>query len=255
MRTVLVYLYQSAHNCDLTEKVWYQNNINNHCVTREMSVFVGREKGQHMRKTAYAKEMERTYGRAWRFVNRALTAYRNMIGFRTPTPNQCIYRLLDHMERVQSLGDKVITQQQRKRAQEAIWELIAKAQDYDAGCSGPDRSEETAYGDAESVLKAQGWAEAGMEGRHRLHDSGDDPTLRHARPEMVDERVHYSDPAVHLAGYRIRASERLQTILPPSYEDRFALIHPSPFTAQLERVDRSLARQQARRKRPESCPA
>jgi hypothetical protein len=213
------------------------------------------EERKTMRKTEYARDMERKYGKAWRFVNRSLTSYRNMVSFYSPTPNQCLFRLMDHLERVSALGESVLTDKQRARAKEAIWGLVARAQGYDALKECPDRREEIPYGDAESVSKAQGWAEAGLEGRRRLSGSHEDPALRHARTETRDERVHYSDPAVHLANYRIRASEGLQTILSPRHLEQFALNEKSKIMDRLERIDAHLSRTRARRIQPETCPA
>jgi hypothetical protein len=208
-----------------------------------------------MRKTAYARDMERRFGRAWRFVNRAATSFKNMGAFYDPTPNQCLFRLMDYLERVDALGESVITERQRQRAKDAIWELVAKAQEEEMTSERAGPRNEIPYGDAETVHKAQGWAEAGVGGKNRVHDSREDATLRHARPEMHDERVHYSDPAVHLANYRIRASEGLKTHLPPHHLERFALNHPNKLMDRIERIDAHLSRRRASRIEPESCPA
>jgi hypothetical protein len=210
-----------------------------------------------MSKPAYVKEIERQYGAASRFVQRALDSYRNMVSFYEPTPNQCICRLLDHLERVTALGGKVITAKQRENARDAIFKLIERAQEYDAMREECDSPHETPSGGAEQLYRMQGMEATGLGSRQRFHDSERDPTMRHCRPDLHDERVHFGDPVRVLSRYRIRASEGLRTYLTPDQDEQFALNEQEYIMDRLRRLEYELARSKRREVRATSpyCPA
>ena len=178
-----------------------------------------------MRNSAYKAEMARQYGAADKFVQRGLDAYRNMQSFYNPTPNQCIHRLLAHLERVTALGNRVLTEEQRERARDTLFTLIERTQEYDSQYDGSDSSEEIPAGDAEYISNTQGWEETGLSSRRRFHDSNRDPSLRHCRPDMHDERVSFADPVKILSRYVIRADKGLKTYLTAAQDEQFELHH------------------------------
>lgn len=207
-----------------------------------------------MSRTGYQAEIDRRYGAAGKFVKRALDAYRNMVGFHNPTPNQCIHRLLSHLERIQSMGDKFLTDEQRERANETVFALMEGAQEYDAAYEGCDISEEIPSGDAERVNRLHGWSHTGLSARQGVHDSREDPVLRHARPELQDERVSYLDPAIALSRYVIRAGECLQTYLTLDQDMQFELIEQQWIMDNLRRLEDRLVFRQGARKSPRVAP-
>lgn len=178
-----------------------------------------------MRDSVYKAEMTRQYGAADKFVQRGLDAYRNMQSFYNPTPNQCIFRLLAHLERVTALGNKVITNEQRERSRDQLFTLIESAQKYDAQHEGSDSTEEIPAGDAEHISNTRGWEETGLAHRRRFHDSNRDPSLRHCRPDMHDERVSFADPIKILSRYKIQASKARKTHLTAAQDEQFELHH------------------------------
>jgi hypothetical protein len=175
--------------------------------------------------TGYKAEIVRQYGRAGRFVQRGLDVYRNMVSFYKPTPNQCIYRLLDHLARVEALGEKALTERQRENAKRALFTLIERAQEYDSGFDRPDTTEEIPVGDAEQVARTAGYSEARYANSPcSIYDDGHNKVKQHRTGlEVHDERVSFADPVIALSNYQIRASQYIPTWLSPKHEERFRL--------------------------------
>ena len=196
-----------------------------------------------MSHSVYRLEIERQYGAAGKFVQRSVDAYRNMVSFYNPTPNQCIHRLLSHLERVSALGDKMVTDKQREKARDAIFAMIERAQQDDAQYDGRESQEEVPWGDAESVLKQEGTQASGIASRRAFHDYQSDPVCNRLPTELLNERVSFGDPAVVLARYVIRANQNLLTFLTPAQDEQFELNHQHQIMERLRRIEKRLMAQ------------
>lgn len=192
-----------------------------------------------VRNTAVLVTAESEFGRAEKFVRRAVDVYRNTKRFYAPTPEMAILRLISHAERISALSPKVIDDRLRENAKGAVWAMIQDLQGMDARDTEVHHPVETPAGDAEQVLRTGAVAEAGLSQQAAASDWYLNPAMARARlPE--ESPVSFRDPAEQLARYKIRASERLKTVLPPRRDAQFQLIGDNRIMDRMRAYERRL---------------
>ena len=165
------------------------------------------------------------YGRADRFVRRALNSYYRALSYYGYTYEKALNTLIGYIVRIQKLGRQVITTEQREAAATRVYHLIRQLQGYERSQgSPPEKSGTWTTGKAETTYDMARWAQPQIRHRGAFPDAKNDPVLRHMLAACYDDQyVDYRDPAVILANYKIRASERLKTVLPPRRARQFVL--------------------------------
>jgi hypothetical protein len=168
---------------------------------------------------------EEMYGRAARFVRRSRDCFWNCKRFYSPTPEQAMWRLLDHVARIGALGKRLLSDEQRQAARKAVFQMVQDLQEIELDNTVSSHPVETQAGGAEQVHRIGEIAASGMGQRFRAADWTDDTALQRVPlSQDHDVPVSYRDPAEQLSRYRMRGSEGLRTILPPKQDAQFQLI-------------------------------
>jgi len=160
------------------------------------------------------------YGRATRFVRRALNTATNSHSFYEPTPAQGMSRMLDYIERTKAIGRRYISDEQRAAAITAIWRCYQSLMTM----GDRDASPESPSGDSWGVMVRA--AAENNDGNTVTGNAGmsDDASPR-PRPAAVEERYGMRDPLRELGGYRINPRRLLLT----AREDRQFQLNEQPW--------------------------
>jgi len=189
-------------------------------------------------------EAERLFGRAARFVKRAVNERLGSFSFYSKTPAQAMYRMLDYMARVKAMRPPFLTEDQQSAAVEAIWEqylVISKmdVMEHERGAVRRDISPEHPVGDGMAVAIVA--SAVNQEGCYRAAPSGDpDSGYRHATMAgdmPIDDRYGMRDPVLELSRYKINPRVVLLT---PEEDARFELHAQRHIMESLRAVERKL---------------
>lgn len=163
-----------------------------------------------------------SYGRAAKFVRRALDTMANMRAFYRPTPSQACFRMLDYIQRVQAIGVKYLPVEARDRALRVLYATLLEAQGMDAADTVADHPMEVSAGDAAGAQRLGRVLGSSVSQRAAASDfMASEPAARQLRQEE-DVPVEFRDPMEVLSRYRMGRARRWPVVMPHE-EPRFAL--------------------------------
>lgn len=200
--------------------------------------------------------IEREYGRAARFVIRAVNARHRSFIYYGASPAQTLRLILDHAERVDALKPPFITEEQKAAAREAIWEAYWAVSDLDQkeqarDAERSDRPQEKPSGTASAVVGLD--ALYNNDGCIVTRDAGSsderkrNPEARHRYLELEEDRYGMRDPALELARYKMNPRPSWPT---PGEEARYQLIEQQWIMDLLRTIERRDRHQIVKAARP-----
>lgn len=201
---------------------------------------------------AVRRMIEETYGRAARFVIRAVNLRHATFTYYGHSPARNLRLILDHAERVDAMKPPFITEEQKAAAREAIWEAYWAISDLDSkelsrDAERSDRPHESPAGDAHAVHLIAGRYDDPSGATGAAVDSDEGAMARPRVHEATDDRYGMRDPALELARYKMNPRPSWPT---PGEEARYKLIEQQWIMDLLRTIERRERHQIVKAARP-----